>query len=129
MSAVIFELTGLPVFCWITIDRERMAGPATSVPILISYQIAASSLLSIARSKRARSLILPSRSRKNRIDQICRIFNARLAPTCLPAFQAGLTCSSGVILRDTHYISPSAKRPRKNDCGQLRAQVPTPFQS
>src|SRR5690606_41771528 len=72
-----------------------MAGPATSVPILIFTRSQPRSLLSIAKSKSARSLILPSRSRKNRIDQICLTFNARLAPTCLPAFQAGLPAAAG----------------------------------
>ncbi len=52
-------------------------------------------LLSIARSKSARSRIRPSRSRKKRIDQIWRTCKARFAPTCLPAFQAGHTAAAG----------------------------------
>lgn len=40
-------------------------------------------------SRRAHAARENSRSRKKRIDQISRIFNARWAPTCLPAIQAG----------------------------------------
>lgn len=72
-----------------------MVGPATSVPILIFTKSQPRSLLSSARSKSARSRIRPSRSRKKRIDHICLIFRARLAPTCLPAFQAGLPAAAG----------------------------------
>jgi hypothetical protein len=83
------------VSCWTIIDLERIVGPATSVPILIFTKAHPRSLLSIARSKRARSLVLPSRSRKKRIDQICLTLSARLAPTCLPAFQADLAAAAG----------------------------------
>jgi hypothetical protein len=96
-SAVISNWTGRPVFCWITIDLARMAGPATRVPILIFTRSQPRSLLSIARSNRARSLIRSSRSRKKRIDQICLTFSARFAPTCLPAFQADLSLHRGHI--------------------------------
>jgi hypothetical protein len=95
VSAVISNWTGLPVFCWTTIDRERIAGPDTSAPIFIFTRSQPRSLLSIAKSKSARSLIRPSRSRKKRIDQICLTFKARFAPTCLPAFQAGLPAAAG----------------------------------
>lgn len=78
-----------------TIDLERIVGPVTSVPILIFTRSHPRSLLSIARSKSARSRIRPSRSRKKRIDHTCLIFRARFAPTCLPAFQAGLPAAAG----------------------------------
>jgi hypothetical protein len=51
------------------------------------------SLLSIARSNSARSRSRRSRSSMNRISQIS-FFSGRLAPSFLPAFQAG-PCSTG----------------------------------
>src|SRR5215217_7492150 len=59
------------------------------------HEITPPNLLSIARSKSARSRIQPSRSRKNRMDQIWRTLKACLAPTCLPAFQADFPAAAG----------------------------------
>jgi hypothetical protein len=94
-SEVISNCTGRPVFCWMTMDRARTAGPATSVPILIFTKSHPRSFLSIARSKSARSRMRPSRSRKKRIAQICRTFSALLAPTFRPAFQTGRPLAAG----------------------------------
>src|SRR5690606_38862668 len=76
-------------------DRARICVPATRVPILIFTRSHPRNLLSIARSNSARSRMRPSRSRKKRIAQIWRTFNARLAPTWRPAFQAGRPLAAG----------------------------------
>lgn len=113
------KLNGSSSLCWITIDRARMADRATSLPILILTRSQPRSLLSIARSKSAWSLIRPSRSRKERIDHIWRTFKARLAPTCLPAFQAGLPTATGSYceIPMTFLLWPSGRR--RNDCGKV----------
>jgi len=71
-------------------DRSSAHFPARDeIPILIFNRSHPRSLLSIARSKSARSRSRCSRSRWKRIAHICRGFNGRFAPTFLPAFQAG----------------------------------------
>ncbi|MET4691887.1 hypothetical protein ABIA13_006395 [Sinorhizobium fredii] len=80
-------------------------GPVTRVPILILTRSQPRSLLSIARSNSARSLIRPSLSRKKRIAQIWRCFRGFLTPTFRPAFQAGRPSAAGVLC-NTHLSSP-----------------------
>jgi hypothetical protein len=114
-SVVISNWTGRPVFCWITMERVRISGPATSFPILTFTKSHPRSLLSMARSNRARSRMRPSRSRKKRIAQICRGVRARLAPTCLPAFHAGRPLAAGSYLEIPSWFSfgqpwPTEKR-------------------
>ncbi len=76
--------TGRPVFCCTTIERVRISGPATIVPILIFTRSHPRNWISIDRSKSARSRRRCSRSRKNRMTHICRGFRGRLVPTFLP---------------------------------------------
>ena len=56
--------------------------------ILIFIRSQPRSLLSIARSNKARSRTRPSRSRKKRTAQICFCVSGRLVPTFFPVFQA-----------------------------------------
>ena len=77
----ISNCTGRPVFCWTTMARVRISWPVTRVPILIFTRSQPRSLLSIARSNSARSLMRPSLSRKKRIAQIWRCFRGFLTPT------------------------------------------------
>jgi len=119
-SGAISNWTGRPVFCCTTLDLVRIVGPATRVPILILTRSHPRSLLSIARSKSARSLIRPSRSRKKRIDQICLTFKARLAPICLPAFQAGRLRQRDHTVRYPLHFSIGQSGLERNNYGNVR---------
>ena len=101
-----------------------MSGPETNVPILIFTRSHPRSLLSMARSKSARSRNRPSRSRKNRIAQICRGFRARFAPTFRPAFHAGLPSSAGSCCEYPIFV---LQRPlsQARRTMELRFPVPT----
>ncbi len=89
--------TGLPVFCWITIARERTRPPLTRSPILIFTTSQPLSLLSIARSNTARSRNRPSLFSQNLIAQTCWSFKARLARTNRPAFHGRLPLLSNFL--------------------------------
>jgi len=78
ISLVISNWTGRPVFCCTTIARVLVSGPVTTLRILILTRSQPRSLLSMARSKSARSRMRLSRSRKNRIAQICLWVSGRL---------------------------------------------------
>ncbi len=79
--------------------RARLiSAPETRSAILILTMSHPRSLLSIARSNRARSRSRPSRSRKNRTAHICFCVSGRLVPTILPAFHAGRECMAGSYL-------------------------------
>jgi hypothetical protein len=61
------------------------SGPATKSQILIFARSQPRSLLSIARSNRARSRMRLSRSKKKRTAQICLCVSGRFVPTVFPA--------------------------------------------
>jgi ParB-like nuclease domain len=79
----------------LTVARFLIAPPAAISPIFIFTMSQPRSLLSIAKSKSARSRSRRCSSRKNRIAQTSRGFSGRLAPTMLPAFQGRRPCASG----------------------------------
>lgn len=54
-SAMISNCTGRPVFCWMTVARLRIVPPLTRSPMRSLTRSHPRNLLSIARSKRARS--------------------------------------------------------------------------
>jgi hypothetical protein len=60
-SDMISNCTGLPVFCWMTVERFRMLPPLTTSPILIFTRSHPRSLLSMAQVEQrpvAQSLVL-----------------------------------------------------------------------
>jgi hypothetical protein len=87
--------TGRPVFCCTTVARVRTRPPLTRSPIRILTTSQPRSLLSMAKSKRARSRSRPSRSNQKRIAHTCCGFSARLAPASRPAFQGRLSRVAG----------------------------------
>ena len=80
----------------------------TRVPILILTRSQPRSLLSIARSNSARSLMRPSLSRKKRIAQIWRCFRGFFYADLPAGVPCRSTKCSRIILCYTHLSSPSA---------------------
>jgi hypothetical protein len=68
--------TGRPVFCCTTVALARTRPPLTRSPIRTMTTAQPRSLLSMARSNRARSPSRPSRSSRKRIAQTCCGFSA-----------------------------------------------------
>src|ERR1700722_19419321 len=75
--------------------RERTRPPLTRSPILILTTSHPRSLLSIARSNIVRSRSRRPRSSQNLMAHTCWGFNARLAPSLLPAFHGRRSLATG----------------------------------
>ena len=87
--------TGRPVFCCKTVALVLTRPPLASSLIRIFATSQPRNLLSIVRSKSARSRRRRSWSSQNRIAQTCCGLSARFAPTMRPAFHGRLSRVAG----------------------------------
>ena len=98
VSGVNSRSTGLPVFCWSTLARERIWSPWATSLMRRGTRSQPRSLLSMARLNSARSRSRPAICSRMRISQICRRVNGRFCPVSLPLFQGAWVCGEARFL-------------------------------